>query len=43
MVEQWLDTIRALWQECPGRISPDGQAIIVTHAPAVIPLEHSAL
>ena len=24
MLEQWLGTIRAIWPECPARISPDG-------------------
>lgn len=43
MVEQWLDSIRALWPECPARISLDGQAIIVRHAPAVVPVERAAL
>jgi len=43
MVEQWLDNIRALWPECPARISPDGQSIMVKHAPAVIPAESVGL
>jgi hypothetical protein len=41
MVEQWLDNIRALWPECPARISSDGHAIIVRHAPAVLPVQNS--
>ncbi len=43
MVEQWLDNIRALWPECPARISPGGQSIMVRHAPAVIPAESVGL
>jgi hypothetical protein len=39
MVEQWLESIRALWSECPARISSDGPAILVKHAPAVVPAE----
>lgn len=34
MVEQWLESIRALWPECPARISSDGQTILLKHAPA---------
>jgi len=37
MLEQWLTTIRALWPECPARISSDGQSMCVMHAPAVFP------
>lgn len=37
MIEQWLNSIRALWPECPARISRDGQTIVVRHAPAVVP------
>ena len=43
MVEQWLDSIRALWPECPARISSDGQSIIVKHASAVLPAESVGL
>jgi hypothetical protein len=39
MLEQWLTTNRALWPECPARISLDGQSMIVAHAPAVIPAQ----
>lgn len=38
-IAQWLDNIRALWPECPTRISSDGQSILVRHAPAVLPAE----
>ena len=37
MIEQWLDSIRALWPECPAWISSNGQAIVVKHACAVVP------
>jgi hypothetical protein len=37
MVEQWLETIRGLWPQCPARISADGHAIVLKHAPAVVP------
>ncbi len=37
IVEQWLETIRALWPQCPARISGDGQAILLKHAPAMLP------
>jgi hypothetical protein len=43
MVGQWLENIRVLWPECPARISSDGQAMIVKHAPAVIPAESVGL
>lgn len=41
MVEQWLASIRALWPECPARISTDGQAIVLKHEPAVMPAERA--
>jgi hypothetical protein len=34
-LEQWLDTIRALWPECPARIAADGQTLLVDAASAV--------
>ena len=40
MLEQWLTTIRALWPECPARISPDRLSMCVMHAPAVIPTQN---
>ena len=39
MVEQWLGAIRALWPECPARLSTDGQAITISHAVAVLPAQ----
>lgn len=39
MVEQWLGAIRALWPECPARLSSDGQAITISHAVAVLPTQ----
>ena len=35
MLEQWLQTIRAIWPECPARIAPNGEQLIVRHAEAV--------
>jgi hypothetical protein len=34
-LDQWLDSIRALWPECPARISPNGLSLIVNRATAV--------
>jgi hypothetical protein len=36
-LEQWLDLVRLLWPECPGRISRDGDALIVAPAAAILP------
>jgi hypothetical protein len=35
MLEQWLKTIRAVWPECPARISDDADQLIIRHAEAV--------
>jgi hypothetical protein len=35
-LDQWLDSIRVLWPECPARISPDGTNLIVNRARAVL-------
>jgi hypothetical protein len=35
MLEQWLNTIRAVWPECPARISHCGQSLIIAHCLAV--------
>jgi hypothetical protein len=35
-LDQWLDSIRVLWPECPARISPDGMSLIVNQASAVL-------
>jgi len=39
MVEQWLGAIRALWPDCPAKLSSDGQAITIKHAVAVLPTQ----
>jgi hypothetical protein len=39
MLEQWLRTIRAMWPECPARISPDGRNLLIEHGTAVLPEE----
>lgn len=35
-LDQWLNTIRVLWPECPARISRDGTSLIVSKARAVV-------
>jgi hypothetical protein len=35
MLEQWLDTIGAIWPECPARIVSNGQSIEIRNATAV--------
>lgn len=40
-LEQWLDSIRILWPECPARISVDGNSLIVSRATAVVNHTHS--
>jgi hypothetical protein len=35
-LDEWLDTIRILWPECPARISSDGMSLIVNQASAVL-------
>ena len=35
-LDQWLESIRVLWPECPARISPDGLSLIVNKAHAVL-------
>jgi hypothetical protein len=35
MLEQWLDTIRAIWPQCPARIVANGQSIEIRNATAV--------
>jgi hypothetical protein len=37
MIEQWLGVIRAMWPQCPARVSKDGQSLLIDHAPAVVP------
>lgn len=34
-LEQWLDTIRVLWPQCPARITADGQTLSVDAGSAV--------
>ena len=35
MLEQWLDTIRAIWPECPARLAPNCQSIEIRNAAAI--------
>jgi hypothetical protein len=37
MIEQWLRVIRAMWPQCPARVSKDGRNLLIDHAPAVVP------
>jgi hypothetical protein len=34
-LEQWLDTIRALWPQCPARSTADGQMLLIDSGSAV--------
>jgi hypothetical protein len=34
-LEQWLDTVRALWPDCPARISEDGRGLVLSPSSAV--------
>ena len=34
-LDEWLDSIRVLWPECPAQISPDGLSLLVNRAQAV--------
>lgn len=36
-LEQWLNTIRALWPDCPANVSGDGLGVILHPAAAIIP------
>ena len=35
-LEQWLDTIRTLWPECPARINADGTTLVIEQGSAVL-------
>ncbi|MFZ0592160.1 MAG: replication protein RepA [Bryobacteraceae bacterium] len=35
-LDQWLDSIRVLWPECPAHISADGESLVVNRASAVL-------
>jgi hypothetical protein len=35
MLEQWLDTIRAIWPQCPARIISNGKNIEIRNATAI--------
>lgn len=35
-LDQWLESIRVLWPECPARISKDGTGLEVHHATALL-------
>jgi Plasmid encoded RepA protein len=38
-LDQWLDLVRIMWPGCPARISPDGSALMVARATAIISRE----
>jgi Plasmid encoded RepA protein len=35
-LDEWLDSIRVLWPECPAHISSDGESLVVDRASAVL-------
>lgn len=35
-LEQWLVLVKAMWPECPARVSSDGGALMVSRADAII-------
>ena len=37
MLAEWIGIIRAMWPECPARISADGQSLIINQATAIWP------
>jgi len=41
MLEQWLETIRTLWPECPARISADGESVVIARAASVLARERN--
>jgi hypothetical protein len=40
-LEQWLSLVKAMWPECPARVSSDGGALIVNKANAIISVRRS--
>jgi hypothetical protein len=39
MIEQWLASIRAIWPECPARMTSDGQSIAIAQATPILPAD----
>ena len=39
MLDQWLNTIRSTWPDCPARVSRDGRSIEIGRAVAVYPIQ----
>jgi hypothetical protein len=39
MLDQWLNTIRSTWPDCPARVSRDGRSIEIGRAAAVYPIQ----
>jgi hypothetical protein len=36
MIDQWLGVVRAIWPDCPARITPDGHALKIDHGTPVL-------
>jgi hypothetical protein len=34
-LDEWLGVIKAMWPECPARITPDGQSLVIEPAAAL--------
>jgi hypothetical protein len=43
MLDQWLDSIRRLWPDCPAVVSSDGRALLVNHAKSILPQRESGV
>lgn len=40
-LERWLSLVKAMWPECPARVSSDGGALMVNNAKAIISVRRS--
>jgi hypothetical protein len=40
-LEQWLSLVKAMWPECPARVSSDGGALMISRANAIISVRRS--
>jgi hypothetical protein len=38
-LERWLDLVRALWPDCPARVTADGNSLLIQPAVALAPKE----
>jgi hypothetical protein len=41
-LEQWLQIIKAMWPECPARVSADGAKLVIKKAAAILPSQLAA-